>query len=169
MSATSDFEPLLRPAPEIDRVRVERPDAVSRRERVAAGLEHARDLPERLSGVARVLEHLGAEHDVERRVVDLERLDRADMRHVRAWLDVRADVLRGDRGEERVVRHLPAADVEDARGCGDIAIACGCETRDEGAVVQVVGVDEARTTLASLRPRGFPVGESEVGGHGRRP
>ena len=132
------------------------------------GPENPRDLAERLRGLARVLENLGAEHDVERRVGDLELLHGTDVRDVRTRLDVRPDVLLGEVGEERVVGHVAAADVEDPRGRRDVAIARGRQASDERAVVEVVGVDEARSPLPALRPGRLPLGKSQVG-HPRRP
>ena len=126
---------------------------------MAAGAENPRDLAERLRGVARVLENLRAEHEVERRVGDLELLDRADVRDVRARLDVRSDVLLGEVGEERVVRHVAAADVEDPRGRRDVAIARRCEAFDERAVVEVVRVDEAAVAAPGAAARSPPTRE----------
>ncbi len=66
---------------------------------------------DRLRRVIHMLEHLRAENDVEGRIVDRQRLDRAVQIGVRILLHIHADVL-GSRGEEGVVRLEPAADVE---------------------------------------------------------
>ena len=109
---------------------------------MAAGAENPRDLAERLGGVARVLENLRAEHEVERRVGDLELLDRADVGDVRARLDVRSDVLLG-RGPRRAgstacrrSRYRGSARTPRRSDCAPL------RGFDERAVVEVVRVDE---------------------------
>ncbi len=58
-----------------------------------------------------MLEHLGAQDEIERRVVDGERLDGADQVGVRVLDDVHSDVHTSDRGEERLVGLHAATDV----------------------------------------------------------
>ena len=61
-----------------------------------------------------MLEHLQAEHDVEARVLDRDRVDRAVEVCVRVAGNVEADDLRGT-GEQPLVGAVAAADVEHAQ------------------------------------------------------
>ena len=105
---------LVGPAPVVDRRRVVDLDPVRRGEHPPAGPRDPAQLADGLSRVVAVLEHLGAEDDVERRVLDRQRLDRAEQLGCRILDDVDADVLGRGLREERVVRLDAAADVEDA-------------------------------------------------------
>ena len=67
-------------------------------------------------------------------------LDRRDVADALARLDVVARVVAGDRGEERVVRADPAADVEHPRARLHVAVARGLEALDDPAQDQVRGV-----------------------------
>ena len=71
-------------------------------------------LPHSLHGVVAVLEHLGAEDEVERAVADGQFFDAADELGSLVGVDVDADVLARPLGEEGVIGLGPAADVEDA-------------------------------------------------------
>jgi len=69
------LEALVRPAPQVVRVRVERVDAVCREEHPASGPHDASQLPHRRRRIRYVLEHLEAEHDVEAAAVHGNRID----------------------------------------------------------------------------------------------
>ena len=107
------------PAPVVDGRRVIDLDAVGGREHPPARTRDTPELPNGLSGVVAVLEHLRAEHDVERGVVDRQCLDRAEQLRSRVLDDIDPDVLRRDAREVRVVGLDAAADIEDAhfRAC----------------------------------------------------
>ena len=70
-------QPLVRPAPVVLRRGVVHLDAVRRGEHASAGSGHAVQLAHRLRRVVAVLEHLRAEDEVERAVLDGQRLDAA--------------------------------------------------------------------------------------------
>ena len=110
------LEARARPAPEIVRVRVEGIDAVRREQHPAARLHDPPQLAHRRCGLRHVLENLQAEHDVEARVLDGDRVDRAVHVGVRVAGHVEADDRRST-CKQRFVRPLAAADVEhvDAR------------------------------------------------------
>src|SRR5262249_42247265 len=112
--AEQPLEPGVRPAPVVLRRRVVDLDAVRGGEHPATGGEHTAQLAHRPLRVDRVLEHLGAEDDVEARVRDGELLDRAVQVGRRVRRLVHADVLARGAPKEWVVGLHAAADVEDA-------------------------------------------------------
>jgi hypothetical protein len=102
----------VRPAPEVDGVRVVDDRAVRGEEHAAAGPRDARQLPHALRRVVDVLEHLDADRHVEGRIRGRDRLDRADEVGVRVGSRVETDILGDVRREERRIRLLAAAGVE---------------------------------------------------------
>ena len=92
---------------------MKRIDAVGREEHAAARTHGTPQLAHCRGGIRHVLEHLEAEHDVEARVRDGHRVDRAVQVRVRVPGHVEADDLGGAR-EQPLVRPVAAADVEDA-------------------------------------------------------
>ena len=104
----------MRPAPVVGGRRVVWHDAVRRGEHAAARRGHAAQFANRPGRVVAVLEDLVAEDDVEARVLGGNRLDRAAQLGAGILHGIDADVRRGVRGEERLVRLLAAADVEHA-------------------------------------------------------
>ena len=105
---------LVRPTPIVMRRWVVDLDAVGRGENAAAGGSHPAQLLDGQRRVVAVLEHLGAEDDVEAAVGHGQRLDGADQLRVRVRDDVHADVLARNAREEGVVGLDAAADVQDA-------------------------------------------------------
>ncbi len=107
-------EPVMGPAPVVLRVGVKGIDPVRREEHAAAGLDDTAELPHRRCRVGHVLQHLQAEHDVEARVLDRDRVDRPVQVGVRIARDVESDDLRGA-VQQPLVGPVAATDVEHAQ------------------------------------------------------
>ena len=127
--ANSRPQALVRPAPVVHAARGGTLDAVRRGEHAAARRGHPAQLPHRLRRVVAVLEHLGAEDDVEGAVLDRQRLDAPAQLGGRVLDDVDADVLGRPLREEGVVRLRSAADVEDAVAVADSSLRLAARRR----------------------------------------
>ena len=116
-------------------------------------MQHSVGLGDDAGGVVDVLEHLGAEQQVEALVLEGQVFGRRDDVDVRTLEPVDPHVTSRDSAKQRLVRPVSAADVDDLQLATLQPGADGVDLCGKAAQVQVVGPERARVQPGHERLR----------------